>query len=44
MDKALRSPVTTKLHKIIERMGRKAKRGGMQVLELVFLMAAKKQR
>ena len=42
MDKALRSPVTTKLHKIIERMGRKAKRGGMQVLELVFLMAAKK--
>ena len=43
MDKALRSPVTTKLHKI-ERMGRKAKRGGMQVVEVVFLMAAKKQR
>ena len=43
MDKALSSAVTTKSHKI-ERMGRKAKRGGMQVLELVFLMAAKKQR
>jgi hypothetical protein len=29
----------TKFHKI-ERMGRKAKRGGMQVLLVLFLMAA----